>query len=219
VERQQQAHIPPGRSGPTEALALPDALDRALVSAQAPGADPGARRVLVERLAQLDLGDPRATADRLEQLLSSGALAPIRGPDGRSARAVAVDRLLSLGYPYALEVTPEDLTHWRAERPSGAASDGRGLAVLVMSAAVCLSLWGVSRPPSGFGLSVVLALEVATVAAAVRPSLRQVGRQLVLALGILGCILGVRYGAAMLLPGIAGFVAARLLRRGVRGVD
>ena len=215
----QQAHIAPGASGQVEALALPDALDRALASAQAPGADAGARRVLLERLAQLDLGAPRATADRLEQLLAGGALAPIRGPDGTSARAVAVDRLLALGYPYALEVSPEDLSHWRAERPSEA-GDGRGLAVLVVSGAVCLSLWGVSTPPSGFGLSVVLAMEVATIAAAVRPSLRRVGRQLLFALGIVGGIVGFRYGAGTLLPAVAAFVATRLLRRGVvRGVD
>ena len=118
-----------------------------------PGSGRGARRAFVDRLAALDLGSPRATADRLQQLLGSGELATLRASDGTSARAVAVERLLALGYPYALEVAPEDLAHWRQERPSGA-SDGRGLAVLVMTVAVCLSLWGLSEPPTGVGLGV-----------------------------------------------------------------
>jgi hypothetical protein len=218
VERQRQAHTAPGPAGELEALAVPDALERALAAARAPGADAGARKTLLDRLATLDLGEPRATADRLEALLSSGALATVRGADGSSARAVAVERLLALGYPYALEVAPEDLTHWREERPSGA-TDGRGLAVLVMTVAVCLSLWGLSEPPTGAGLAVVLSLEAATLATALRPSLRRLARQVVFTLGIVACILGFRHGVGTLLPGVAAFVAARLFGRGVRGVD
>ena len=196
-----------------------DPLAHALAEARAPGADERVRRTFVDRLALLDLGSPRSTADCLQSLLASGDLVTLRATDGTSARAVAVERLLALGYPYALEVSPEDLAHWRAERPSEA-TDGRGLSVLVMTVAVCLSLWGVSDPPTGLGLSLVLALEAVTVGVAVRPGLRGWARRATFALGVLCCALGLRYGVATLLPGMAGLFTAYLLgKRGVRGVD
>jgi hypothetical protein len=200
-------------------LAAQDPLEHSLAEARAPGADARVRRSFVDRLSRLDLGSPRATADCLQTLLSSGELATLRASDGTSARAVAVERLLALGYPYALEVSPEDLAHWRAERPSEA-TDGRGLSVLVMTVAVCLSLWGVSDPPTGFGLATVLALLAVTVAGAVRPRLRRWARKAVFALGVLACIVGFKYGVATVLPGMAGLVSAYLFgQRGVRGVD
>ena len=217
----QQAHIAPP-SDPVEdvgSVGEPELLEHSLAEARAPGADERIRRTFVDRLARLDLGSPRATADRLQTLLSSGELAMLRASDGTSARAVAVERLLALGYPYALEVSPEDLAHWRTERPSEA-TDGRGLSVLVMTVAVCLSLWGVSDPPSGIGLVTVLALQVVTVAGAMRPGMRRWARKAVFALGVLACALGLRYGVATLLPGVAGLVAAYLIaQRGVRGID
>jgi hypothetical protein len=219
VER-QQAHItPPAPVEDPGAIAAPDPLALALAEARAPGADVTARRTFVDRLARLDLGSPRATADALLGILASEDLAALQAPDGTSARAVAVERLLALGYPYALEVSPEDLAHWRAERPSEA-TDGRGLSVLVMTVAVCLSLWGVSDPPTGIGLASVVALEAVTVAGVVRPGLRTWARKAVFAVGVLACALGLRYGVATLLPGVAGLVAAYLIApRGVRGVD
>ena len=197
-----------------------DPLELALAEARAPGADAGARRALVDRLARLDLGSPRATADVLQRLLATeGARQPSGPPTAPRPGPSAVERLLALGYPYALEVSPEDLAHWRTERPSEAV-DGRGLSVLVMTVAVCLSLWGVSDPPTGIGLASVVALEAVTVAGAIRPGFRAGARKAVFALGVLACALGLRYGVATLLPGVAGLVAAYLIARGgVRGVD
>jgi len=201
------------------AVVAQDPVELALAEARAPGADARARRIFVDRLARLDLGSPRATADSLLKLLASEDLTNLRASDGTSARAVAVERLLALGYPYALEVSPEDLAHWRAERPSEA-TDGRGLAVLVMTVAVCLSLWGVSDPPTGLGLALVLALQAVTVGAAVRPGLRGWARRATFALGVLCAALGFHYGVGTLLPGAAGLFTAYLLgKRGVRGVD
>ena len=185
------------------AVVAQDPLELALAEARVPGADAGARRTFVDRLARLDLGSPRATADALLKVLASEDLAILRAADGTSARAVAVERLLALGYPYALEVSPEDLAHWRTERPSEPA-DGRGLSVLVMTVAVCLSLWGVSDPPTGIGLASVVALEAVTVAGALRAGLRAWARKAVFALGVLACALGLRYGVATLLPGRGG---------------
>ena len=216
----QQAHIaPPAPVDDLGAMVAQDPLAPALAEARAPGADARVRRTFLDRLAHLDLGSPRATADCLLKLLASEDLASVRGSDGTSARAVAVERLLALGYPYALEVSPEDLAHWRAERPSEA-TDGRGLSVLVMTVAVCLSLWGVSEPPTGVGLASVLALQAVTVAGAVRPSFRSWMRKAVFALGVLACALGLHYGVGTLLPGVAALVSARFIwPRGVRGVD
>jgi len=219
VER-QQAHIaPPAPVDDLGAMVAQDPLAPALAEARAPGADARVRRTFLDRLAHLDLGSPRATADCLLKLLASEDLASVRASDGTSARAVAVERLLALGYPYALEVSPEDLAHWRAERPSEA-TDGRGLSVLVMTVAVCLSLWGVSDPPTGVGLFLVLALGAVTVGAALRPGLRGWARRATFALGVLCCALGFHYGVGTLLPGVAGLFTAYLLgKRGVRGVD
>ena len=215
----QQAHIAPPPVEGVEDVVAQDPLEHALALARAPGADERVRRTFVDGLAHLDLGSPRATADQLQALLSSGELATMRASDGSSARAVAVERLLSLGYPYALEVSPEDLAHWRDERPSEA-TDGRGLSVLVMGVAVCLSLWGVSDPPWGIGLVTVLALGAVTVAGAIRPGLRRWARKAVFALSIVACALSFRFGVATLLPGVAGLVTTYLIgQKRVRGVD
>jgi hypothetical protein len=204
-------------SGPVRASG--DVLETALVSAQAPAADGVARQELLDRLAKLDLGTPRATADRLEGLLASGALSTLRGRQGQSARAVAVGRLLELGYPFALEVAPEDLAHWRVERAPDA-SDGRGLGLLLVAVASCLSLWGVAEPPRGAGVALVLGITVTAVLTTFRPRAVPWARRALFGLSILACCLAAKYGVAIALPGIAGVIASRLLRPSpVRGVD
>jgi len=196
-----------------------DVLETALVSARAPGADGVARQDLLECLAHLDLGSPRATADRLQGLLSSGALSTLRGRQGQSARAVAVGRLLELGYPFALEVAPEDLTHWRAERTPDT-SDSRGLGLLLVSVASCLTLWGVSEPPRGAGVALVLGITVMTVLATFRARTVPWARRAMYGLGVLACVLAWPYGFALALPGAAAIIASRLLKpSAVRGVD
>jgi hypothetical protein len=196
-----------------------DVLETALVSAQAPAADGAARQELLDRLARLDLGTPRATADRLEGLLASGALSTLRGRQGQSARAIAVGRLLELGYPFALEVAPEDLAHWRAERAPDA-SDGRGLGLLLVSVASCLSLWGLAEPPRGGGVALVLGITAMAVLTTFRQRSVPWARRALFGLSVLACCLAAKYGVAIALPGIAGVIASRLLRSSpVRGVD
>ena len=59
-----------------------------------------------------------------------------------------------------------------------------------------------------------------TVAGAVRPAFRRWVKKAVFALGVLACALGLHYGVATLLPGVAALVSARFIwPRGVRGVD
>ncbi|QSQ19833.1 hypothetical protein JY651_31695 [Pyxidicoccus parkwayensis] len=59
-------------------------------------------------------GGSRPVADTFHRLLETGKLEGLVDSQGRSCRAVAVESLLALGFPYALEVRPEDLEHLRS---------------------------------------------------------------------------------------------------------
>ncbi|WP_158501614.1 hypothetical protein [Vitiosangium sp. GDMCC 1.1324] len=60
-------------------------------------------------------GGSREVADLLEQLLESGQLEGLVDGEGRSCRAAATEALTRLGFPFALEVRPEDLAHLRGQ--------------------------------------------------------------------------------------------------------
>lgn len=64
-------------------------------------------------------GGDREVADTFHRLLEGGKLEGLVDAQGRSCRAVAVEALLSLGFPYALEVRPEDLEHHRTATRKG----------------------------------------------------------------------------------------------------
>jgi hypothetical protein len=64
-------------------------------------------------------GGSRQVADTFHRLLETGKLEGLVDSRGRSCRAVAVESLLALGFPYALEVRPEDLEHLRASSRGG----------------------------------------------------------------------------------------------------
>ena len=77
-----------------------------------------ARAALAARINhQLDAlaagGGSREVADLLHHLLESGQLAGLVDAAGRSCRASATEALTRLGFPFALEVRPEDLDHLR----------------------------------------------------------------------------------------------------------
>jgi hypothetical protein len=77
------------------------------------------REELAERLgAQLEAlgagGGCREVADLLLHLLEGGQLEGLVEGGGRTCRSVAVESLTRLGFPYALEVRPEDLEYLRA---------------------------------------------------------------------------------------------------------
>ncbi|WP_051256146.1 hypothetical protein [Cystobacter fuscus] len=77
------------------------------------------REVLAGQLgAQLEAlgegGGSREVADLLLHLLESGQLEGLVERGGRTCRSAAVESLTRLGFPYALEVSPEDLEHLRA---------------------------------------------------------------------------------------------------------
>ncbi|MCP3163026.1 hypothetical protein [Myxococcus qinghaiensis] len=115
-------------SRPTPPVELPlPVLVRVEQAVGASEADrPEAASRLNEVLAQLASGGgERQVADTLHRLLDGGRLDGLVDAEGRSCRAVAVESLLSLGFPYALEVEPDDLKHLRA---NAAARSGGGQA-------------------------------------------------------------------------------------------
>jgi hypothetical protein len=65
---------------------------------------------------------PRARADFLLLLIESPEMHELQGNDGRTVRAAAVQALLDLGYPYALELPPEALSEVQF-RPKAAAQE------------------------------------------------------------------------------------------------
>jgi hypothetical protein len=83
-----------------------------------PGVIPAEVDALLAAIARPPAGDetPRARADFLLSLMELPEEARDRkGRDGRTVRAAAVEALLELGYPYALEVHPDVLEAVRRE--------------------------------------------------------------------------------------------------------
>ncbi len=69
---------------------------------------------LNQQLDTLEAGSGgRQVADLLHELLEGGQLAGLEDTTGRTCRAAATEALLRLGFPFALEVRPEDLDHLR----------------------------------------------------------------------------------------------------------
>ena len=119
--------------------------------------------------------DPRERANVLLSLLDAGSRAgDLTGANGHTVRASAVEALLELGYPYALEVPPEVLEQVREEQQSRKFNADTSttvgvtvLAGLVQLLLVLLTLWSDSLfdpkadgPPDPFlwGFTVALAL-------------------------------------------------------------
>ncbi|NVJ04487.1 hypothetical protein HUW63_04410 [Myxococcus sp. AM001] len=131
------ARAPRLPGAPTPPLDLP--LPVLVLTEQAPRV-PEAERPLVAARLNLQLsrmartGGDRLVADTFLRLLESGRLAGLVDAQGRTCRAAAVEALLSLGFPYALEVQPEDLEHLRAntlQRKTQRLKPGAFMAVLV----------------------------------------------------------------------------------------
>ena len=119
VMQRTRAVSPPStdESAPLELAAQPPALEvlplRERVEAVRA---PGVVRAEVDALlagisATLAEGEsPRERADQLLRLLQDDVLGEFTDQDGRQVRPAAMEALLALGYPYALEVHPEVLS-------------------------------------------------------------------------------------------------------------
>ncbi len=112
-----------------------------------------------------DYEDPRERADLLLALLEDPQLRDHAGNDGRTVRTGAVEALLALGYPYALEIPPEALLQAReAARARGELQVPRsgliagGLATVAQAVVVLPAALLVLFSASGGSGSVLLGL-------------------------------------------------------------
>lgn len=65
------------------------------------------------------------SAELLEQQLDAGAFDGLRDQRGADVKAAVVETLVGFGYPYALRISPEALSHWR-QATGDADSSGDG---------------------------------------------------------------------------------------------
>jgi hypothetical protein len=112
-------------------------------------------RCLIDMPAQ---GGPRAAADFLVRQLEGGTFAELEDQRGRSTRAAAVRALLALGYPYALEVSPEDLGYLRAEDKRRRSWTEPAAGAVVVAGAAAGALVAAIHPPLVAPAAVPLAL-------------------------------------------------------------
>jgi hypothetical protein len=161
----------------------------------------------------------REAADLLQQLLEGGRLTALRDAEGRSCRARAVEALLALGYPYALEVRPEDLEHLRqAHQPRAASPWLMGGSFLLLAVGLVGQWLRVPPEPSSEGLSGLMVLQglmllslVAATQGPGRSALGRVGLAGLAFLSLLGVILGVSGGYYGAVAGGSGLLACLLL--------
>ncbi|MCP3138927.1 hypothetical protein LXT23_16585 [Pyxidicoccus sp. QH1ED-7-1] len=160
-------------------------------------------------------GGDRQVADTFHRLLGSGKLEGLVGTEGRTCRAAAVEALLSLGFPYALEVEPEDLEYLRASGQEGPLARIQPLAVLVTGVGTQLFLELTrSGGPDGLvtiqvGLSALAMM--ALWLAPPRTPVYRLGLGLLALVSVLGLLLPlVAGGPPGALLGVAGLVAVFL---------
>jgi len=165
-------------------------------------------------LAQLSRHPSRPLADLLLRWLDQGTLADLEDAEGLTSRAAATAAVLSMGYPYALEISPDDLDHLR-ER--SAASGGAGgtlasfLVVAVTAGFSVLELWTEGSWTQHLAhLASVLALLGAAMGMVLtrpRSSGRRAALLSLLLAGMLAMSLAATGSPSLLLPGLGALVA------------
>jgi hypothetical protein len=165
-------------------------------------------------------GGSRHVADWFHHLIESGRLEGLADAAGHSCHETAVRGLLSMGFPYALEIRPEDLElikpREQQQRTLKRDRDLKGAAagVLVGGAISELILDVIrDRPLSGLltvEVGVALLAAVALMFSGPRTPLRHMGLAVLLVVSLLSISLGVLSGYAGLVSGLAGLVAALL---------
>lgn len=162
-------------------------------------------------------GGSRHVADWFHHLIESGRLEGLADAAGHSCHDTAIQGLLSMGFPYALEVRPEDLQRVRPQQSAPRRSSLLTLMATTMAAGGTLGqlILHLLRPGSFSGL---LTLEVGVTLGALaavllgkpRTPLRQMGLAVMVVGSILSVFLGTLPGYAGLVSGLAGLAAALL---------
>lgn len=219
---QAGSSLPP--THPTPPLGLPLPL-MALVE-QAHREERGAQqRHLASRinqaLAQLAQGEGgRPVADVFHRLLEGGRLEGLEDEAGQTCVEAALQGLLSLGFPYALEVRPEDLERLRAAPSAAPSSPGLGLKPTAAAIAgggaagqVALELLtsGALSAQVTLQVGALLAALVPVLLSAPKTLLRYGGLAVLLLVSVAGIFLGFSPSYAGLLSGLAGLVACLLI--------
>lgn len=208
----------PGAKTPPPGTPLPVLL---LVD-QARDAPPEEQQVLARRinrlLDQMVLeGGSRHVADWFHHLIESGRLEELADEAGHSCHETAIKGLLSMGFPYALEVRPEDLQRLRP--PEQKATWKRLLTPLAATVAAGGAVFQLMEHLMGpFRFSRLLTFEVgasllalaAVLVGKPRTPLRKLGLAGLVVVSILSLFLGSLPGYAGLVSGLAGLVAALL---------
>jgi hypothetical protein len=165
-------------------------------------------------------GGSRHVADWFHRLIESGRLEGLADAAGHSCHETAVRGLLAMGFPYALEVRPEDLERLkpresqrqhkkRARRLKGAAAG-------VLAGGVVLE--AVLDVLRGQAVTGILTVEVGVMLAALvtllfsgpRSAARNMGLAILLVASLLSISLALFGGYGGLVAGLAGLVATLL---------
>lgn len=120
MERVQSAQSPASQEAAVPSLAAVEPLEGApslealaRTARELPGSEGrAALQALHARLAALAPTEENGRA--LVQLLDRGQLQGLVADDGRLTRPLAVEALLGLGYPWALQIHPDELAWYRA---------------------------------------------------------------------------------------------------------
>ncbi|MDY7231788.1 hypothetical protein [Hyalangium rubrum] len=209
----------PGEKTPPPGTPLPVLL----LIAQAQAATGEERQALAYRinrlLEQMVLeGGSRHLADWFHHLIESDRLEGLVDGGGFACHETAIQGLLTMGFPYALEVRPEDLARVRLK----AGRRARGSSIKPLAATVaaggCLLQLVLDLARHGAMPSAGLTLEVGAVCAALvavlrgKPGspMRQMGLAVMVVAGLLSVFLGSLPGYAGLVSGLAALGAAAL---------
>jgi hypothetical protein len=168
-------------------------------------------------------GGSREVADLLLQLLESGRLEGLEDAEGRTCRGVAVETLVGLGYPYALEVRPEDLEYLRTQaRPTRPGLLSKGALAAGVLGAGFVGEWTMLPPElangkSGLGLPLFFLMGLALTGLVTAlwgkegSDARRAGLLGLLVLSLVQLYLGAFGGYYGTLSGLAGVLAWLLL--------
>jgi hypothetical protein len=167
-------------------------------------------------------GGSRQVADVFHGLLDGGALEGLVDARGRTCHSAAVEGLLSLGFPFALEVRPEDLDGLNeGPAPTGAKKDWRvelPSLLVVLTGVLGQFLWDMlgqgpaeRYPPALLALT-IFAL-VAVMVGSSRSALRRLGVVMLAVVSGLTVLASLVPGYAGLAAGLAGLLAAFLAAR------
>lgn len=165
-------------------------------------------------------GGSRHVADWFHHLIESGRLEGLADAAGHSCHETAVRGLLSMGFPYALEVRPEDLERLepreqqrrarkRAKALKGAAAGvlvGGSIAELFLDLVRDKHLTGLLTVEVGVALLALVALLFSQP----RTPLRNMGLAVLLVASLLSISLALMGGYVGLVSGLAGLVATLL---------